>query len=168
MDSRLPLRISGGVPCDRGWLSHRHSLVPCVLPGWAGHSPGLDSEDLSDEEGSSLRDVGVQLEGIKAPCQDAVLCLDGVQFKEWGPPAEPVVVEGVMDWGDSGGRVLAVPLPPNPLFEKPQLPRVSSYPHVQLGRVCWATASLTPPLAWCPLWHRALGGAEYTSRFSSP
>lgn len=50
---------------------------------WAGHSPGVDSEDLADEEGSILRDVGVQLEGIKAPCQDTVLCLDGVHFEEW-------------------------------------------------------------------------------------
>lgn len=90
---------SGGALWGRAlpsWPHRRHSPGPCIFPGWPRHSPGVDSKDLSDEEGSTLRDVGVQPEGIKAPCQDAVLRLDGVQFKEWRPPTEPVRVERVV------------------------------------------------------------------------
>lgn len=160
MGPGVPLMMSGGAPWGRelpAWPGRRRSLGLRVLPGWAGHSPGVDGEDLADEEGSTLRDIGVQLEGIEAPCQDAVLCLDGVQFEERRPPTEPARAEGVAQAGVQRWEGTQHPLPTHPWFGTATAARVSRSPcpagkGLQGYRIPQPTTSLVSPMAPSPGW----------------
>lgn len=75
----------------------------------------------------------------------------------------PLSLRGGKGWrrlGDTGRRAPETPYPPTSAQ--------GLEPPVQLGRVCTATATPSPPPAWCPPWHPSLDEADNSSGCSWP